>query len=495
MCLDIARIGYLFCGVDAGRPTSAGSRATRWMLVAVAALLGLFVLPSAASAAVKTYTERVGPVQVGGYEVKQSVLPAPHEEIDGYVTNMEVDVVDADGTPVPIQRLMLHHIVFANLDRNDATCDSFLGFDERPNELYSSERFYAAGEERAKMALPPGYGYKLNSDDFWGLLYMFMNHRAQTDSAYIQYKYRVVSGADAQGYHEVDPYWMDVENCRADPIYNVPGTKKKGSTQTHTMDLTLPKSGYIVGGGGHVHGGARGLTLTQPECGDRQLGESLPTWGNPDHPFYNVKPILHEPGPIAMSGFQSQAGIPVAAGERVRLNSMYDNSLPHTRVMGIMVLYIDHDKDVTQHCAPMPEDVRNLLTPGSIPGRTGEPIPYRIPLTGVDENGQAVTIRKPPGKLRKLKKGKQIDVGDRFFEKPNVRVKRGSTVDWSFSGEELHNVTLANGPVGFGSPNLDGDRRFSQRFTRNGTYRLFCALHPVQMQERVVVEGKRKRKK
>ncbi|MGH2960736.1 MAG: cupredoxin domain-containing protein [Solirubrobacterales bacterium] len=460
------------------------------------ALAGLVILPSSASAAVETFTQRVGPVQVGGYEVKQSVLPAPHEEIDGYVTNMEVDVVNADGTPVPIQRLMLHHIVFANLNRQDATCDSIVGFDERPNSLFSSERFYAAGEERAKLALPPGYGYKLNADDFWGMLYMFMNHRPATDRAYIQYKYRVVSGAAAAGMRAVDPYWYDVENCRADPIYNVKGTQKKGSTDTESTDFVMPEDGYIVGGGGHVHGGARELTLTQPDCtGNRQIGDSQPTWGRRDHPFYNVKPVLHEPGPIAMSGFQSRSGIPVAEGERVRLNALYDNSLPHTRVMGIMVVYVDHSRDVGQRCAPLPTDTQTLLRPGSIDGRTGGPIPYTIPLTGLDEDGNAVTIRKPPGKAKRVKSGDTIDVGDRFFERPNVKLKRGGSLNWQFSGDELHNVTLANGPIGFGSPNLDAERTFSQRFTRSGTYRLFCALHPVQMSERVVVKGKKKRKR
>jgi plastocyanin len=468
--------------------------------VTLGAVLGTLLVPAGAQAAVQTFTERVGPVTVGGYEVRQNVLPAPHADVDGYVTNMEVDVVDADGTPVPIQRLMLHHIVFANLSRDDATCDSFLGFDERPNDLYSSERFYAAGEERAKLALPAGYGYKLDPSHTWGLLYMFMNHRAVTDRAYIQYKYRVVSGADAEGYKSVDPYWLDVQNCRADPIYSVKGTKGEGSTDVESADFRLQKPGYIVGGGGHVHGGARGLGLTQPDCANRQIGESLPTWGNADHAFYNVKPVLHEPGPIAMSGFQSRAGIPVAAGERVRLSSMYDNSLPHTRVMGIMVVYVDHvnGANAPDPCEPLPTDTKTFLDPGTIPGRTGGPVRYKIPLTGLNEDGEAVTIRKPPGKTKRLKSGSTIDVGDRFFERPNVRIKRGGKLTWEFSGRELHNVTIANGPIGFASPNLDAEpngdpRTFQRRFTRNGKYKIFCALHPVQMTERVVVAGKKKR--
>ena len=76
----------------------------------------------------------------------------------------------------------------------------------------------------------------------------------------------------------------------------------------------------------------------------------------------------------------------------------------------------------------------------------------------------------------------------------NIEVKRGATLNWQFSGNELHNLTLANGPVGIGTDNLDLGRTFSKRFGRPGTYRFFCALHPVQMTQRVVVDGKHKKK-
>jgi hypothetical protein len=65
--------------------------------------------------------------------------------------------------------------------------------------------------------------------------------------------------------------------------------------------------------------------------------------------------------------------------------------------MGIMVAYIDPDKDA-QRCSALPSDIKNLLAPGSIPGRTGGPVPFKVPLTGLDENGNGVKIRKPPGK-------------------------------------------------------------------------------------------------
>lgn len=86
-------------------------------------------------------------------------------------------------------------------------------------------------------------------------------------------------------------------------------------------------------------------------------------------------------------------------------------------------------------------------------------------------------------------------VKDRFFGRRNVELKKGGTLKYQFSGNEIHNLTLANGPLGIGSDNLNGNRVFIQKFSRAGTYRFFCGLHPVQMSQRVVVKGKKKRGK
>jgi plastocyanin len=462
------------------------------------ALLGALVLGAAvllpagsANAETKTFTERVGPITIGGYEVQQSLLFAPKPPEDGHITAMDVEITDADGTPIRIQRLMLHHIVFLNLNREDETCKDrqFKMWDNRPAAIgYTPERFYAAGEERAKLILPPGYGYSMRSSDRWMMAYMVMNHRAATDSAYIQYRVTYETGASDTDTRDVTPYWLDVRNCSADPIYNIPGTDGRGSTHRETYDYVLPEGGRIVAAGGHVHGGGKRLTLTQPGCGNRLLGRSTPTWGLPSHAFYNVRPVLHEPGPINMSAFGTPTGIPIAAGERVRLNSLYDNDRPHTRVMGIMVMFVDHDPAVSGRCGSLPNDIAYLST--DQPGRRGI-VPFRIPLTGLDENGNAITIEKPPGRNARLGNGATIRVGDRFFSKPNVVVERGARLRWLFDGIELHNLTLANGPVGIGSPNLDDSRAYSRRFGRPGTYKFFCALHPVQMHQRLVVKPTR----
>ena len=65
-------------------------------------------------------------------------------------------------------------------------------------------------------------------------------------------------------------------------------------------------------------------------------------------------------------------------------------------------------------------------------------------------------------------------------------------LSWAFTGNELHNITLANGPAGIASDNLNRGRTFWAHFPKKGTYNFFCSLHPVQMHERVVVEAKKK---
>jgi hypothetical protein len=454
---------------------------------------------------IREYTCYIDPITVAGYEVKQDiVIFVPKPEVDGHITKFVTDAVDENGVPIPIDRLMLHHIVFNNLSRGDRTCTGagFSGFDGRPIfGGYAPERFAGAGEERAKLSLPDGYGYALNGagdDDDWAIAYMLMNHRKEADTAYVQYKLTVDTSNTLQS---VRPYWLDVNNCKADPIYNVPGLGKRaarraGPNPTHrrSREFTVQEDGWIVAGGGHVHGGARRLTVTKPSCDNKQVAKSTPTWGLANHPFYNVRPVLHEPGPIGMSGFNTPTGIPVRDGQHLRLNSFYDNAKPHTRVMGIYVVYIAADPPggpTPQTCGGAPDDT--VYSPGtSLPGRS-TPVPFRIPLTGIDEDGNAVTIAGPPGPFTRLSSGATVTVGDRFFGRPNIVLRRGAMLRYDFSGAELHNLTLANGPLGIGSPNLDSDRDFTQRFTRPGTYRFFCGLHPTQMSQRVVVKKRRHR--
>lgn len=450
-------------------------------VIAVAAALLVLAAPAGAEVTEKTF--RYGPITVDGYEVKQSdfSLDVPKPDVDGFITSMDVDVTDADGTPVPISRLMLHHIVFSTLGRKDNTCDKYTLLDSKTKVPAVAERFNAAGEERMRLRLPPGYGYPVKASDRWLMTWMLMNHRKQSDAAYISYR---VTYDTSPSLIAAKPIWMDVRNCRADPVYSVPGGGRPGSTHSVTSTWTPPENGRIIAGGGHVHGGGKSLVVSQPGCNNRTIAASRPTWGLRSHPFYSVRPILHEPGPINMTGFTSRQGFPVTAGRPVKLTSNYDAQLPHTRVMGIYQMFFVPDASVTNACAPFPTDVRTYRS--SQRGRSLAPR-FTVPLTGLNRNGQAVTIARPPGATVNLASGSTIDVASHFFSRPNVRVRSGSTLRWRFGSQSLHNVTLASGPRGFASNHLNGGRTYAARFSVPGTYKLFCALHPVSMTETVTV--------
>jgi hypothetical protein len=154
------------------------------LLVALALAGSAFLAPAASAAQARTgctptgaqgttsdWTCFWGPVDVAGYEVRQEVTGGiPKPPVDGAVTRMDVDVTNVNGQPMSIKRLMLHHIVFLNLgerfgDKQDATCDRITMFDARTTVPAQMERFYAAGEERATLDLPPGYGYRLKPSE------------------------------------------------------------------------------------------------------------------------------------------------------------------------------------------------------------------------------------------------------------------------------------------------------------------------------------------
>lgn len=443
------------------------------------ALAAVFAAPATALGAQLTY--RYGPIGLGPHEVEQSTAlgGVPKPNLDGFVTRMEVDVVDARGQKVSPARVMLHHIVFLNLgeagrfDHRDWTCTTFTGLDGKTKVPALADRFYASGEERNVLALPDGYGYQVSGKDNWVLLWMLMNHRHVTDKVYIEYRLTYETERRLAPAYMV---WLDVRNCLSDPVFDVPGGGAPGSTYSQSTTWTAPTSGRLVAGGGHVHGGGKSVVLSQPDCGDRELFTSRPLYGLPDNPVYRVTPVLHEPGPESMSGFLSSQGLPLERGQHLKLTANYDNRYPHTRVMGIMGVYFVPDPGVSNACGPLPP----LETFASDrPGRS-DPPRFKVPLA-----------RKPAGRLRRLGRRATIRVRDFSFDQERIRVARGATVRWRVEGSNLHNVTVASGPRGFSSSNMGAGRTFRAKLKTPGTYRLFCTVHPTEMVQEIRVAKRR----
>lgn len=395
-------------------------------------------------------------ITVGPYGVAQGATGVDSPDVDGYVVGMSADLVDANGNVVPNMDVMLHHVVFAKVLYPDYTCRSFQNYDGSVSGL-PVQRFYAEGEEHSVMALPAGFGYPNKGTDVWGLVYMLMNHHAEASTVFVRYTVHYVTGESLKA---VEPVWFDIRNCRADPVFNVPGTGGGNSTLLRHADFRMPESGVFVAGGAHLHGGGKYVSVSNL-CGGRphSLFTSYPTWGGT-----MPTPVMHEPGPVAMSQFADSDGRMVRARDVVRIEAAYDNSRPHVRVMGISLMYF------------FPESVPET---GSCREYTSPTVPATMP-----EDATVELLKQPTGKLHRNITGTLVT--DAGFGAQRVQLRRGARFTWRFAGSVPHDVTLATGPVGFSSPSR-ATGSYSFRFTRPGVYRLFCSLHPAQLTEVVRV--------
>jgi plastocyanin len=162
---------------------------------------------------------------------------------------------------------------------------------------------------------------------------------------------------------------------------------------------------------------------------------------------------------MQMTGFADPVGRPVRAGDTMRVTATYDNGHPHVRVMGIMILYF----------APGP------VTSCAV-------YPSTVPVLRQTVNIEL--LKRPTGPLHR--NIRSTWVGDYTFGAQRISLRRGATFTWRFRGGVEHDVTLANGPAGFASPSMRKGT-YTYQFTRPGTYRLFCSLHPARMTQLVIV--------
>jgi plastocyanin len=423
----------------------------RFRLV-VAAFAAALLVPAAAFGAEQNLTFRSAPITIKAYGVVRDVMRADSPTVDGYVTGMSADVVDEAGNVVPDTDVMLHHVVFVKVFAQEPTCSTFTDYDGNQTPALA-QRFYGEGEEHASLNLPTGYGYQNAGSDTWGLVYMLMNHHARSSTVHIRYHVRYVTGETLT---PVTPLWLDVRNCLADPIFNVPGIGGRNSEYAQSTSWTVPQTGRLVTAGGHLHGGGLRLELSDSRCGT--VFVSRPTWGGME-----PVPAMHEPGPTQMTSFSDARGIPVRAGDSLQLKAVYDNSLPHVRVMGIVMAFLAPDPTAAG-CASIDP------TPAEPSGRSPRIV---LPL-----------LKKPAGLMHR--NIRSTWVSDYRFGAQRVVIKRGTTFTWRFVGRVAHDVTLASGPVGFASQSRTrGIYKF--RFTRRGTYKIFCSFHPMLMTQIIVV--------
>ncbi|HEX2330883.1 MAG TPA: cupredoxin family copper-binding protein [Candidatus Angelobacter sp.] len=79
----------------------------------------------------------------------------------------------------------------------------------------------------------------------------------------------------------------------------------------------------------------------------------------------------------------------------------------------------------------------------------------------------------------------EVKIDNFSFNPPTLKVKAGTTVQWTNRDDLPHNVVAEE--KAFRSKAMDTDEQFSFTFDKPGTYAYFCGLHP-KMKGTITVE-------
>src|SRR5215207_4257195 len=242
----------------------------RALVALIAGLIALMTVAATAQAVTYTKSVRYGPFTIsaqtaaGPGMVNNKLMFAVQRPCLGcYVTSFTPNLVYPDGTAATMETgPMLHHAVFASQFRRDATCSgTLLGL--------AGERFFASGDERTRIAFPPGYGYRVRLYDSWNLLVDLMNHSLEPKTVYVvvTYTYR----PSWESVTPVRPVWLDIDQC-GDSEYSIPA----GFSDTH-RDWSVNVPGRIVSVAGHVHGHGVAVEATNESRGGASICRSTAT--------------------------------------------------------------------------------------------------------------------------------------------------------------------------------------------------------------------------
>lgn len=332
----------------------------------------------------------VGPFNVTPGQNKidnRPIVGSGRPSVDGWITRIEPNLVEADGSIPLSSKVMFHHGVWLNASRTDPTYPGY------------PQRFYATGEEKTAMELPPGFGYRYENSDTWILNHMIHNLVPDPMVLFITYTIDFIPDGSplAEGIRPVRPIWMDVENGSNYPVFDVDrGSGGRDGEFTYPTDKSNPygggwqknewtvdRDGVLVQTIGHVHTGGLstelflnrdGAKYAGPRCprfrsltrGQRRRwskqrrlrtvrtrlrrvnrcrrtkpkvsGDRVQLFKSQAHYFGNRPPVSWD---VAMVGTQPDWRVAVKAGDKLELSTTYETKIASWyESMGINVVYM-----------------------------------------------------------------------------------------------------------------------------------------------------------
>lgn len=344
-------------------------RALRGGGVLLVAILMLSLVPGAEAAKLPAGTQRitymVGPLKVTPGQNRIAYHPIREKpQVDGWITRIKPNLVNADGSVPNTDQVMFHHGVWVNLSGGNATSGL-------------PELFFAAGEEKTIFKLPKGYGYRYHAKDNWLLNHMIHNLTPRAMQLYVTYTIDFIpdTAPAAKSIQPVRPIWMDVENGRLYPVFDVyKGAGRKGKF-TYPDDAvnpyrgrrqrnkwTVDRDGVLVATAGHVHAGGLytdmylnrpGAIYAGPRCSARPTAAKRRSCrakapnvnGSRAHLFRSEAKYFEPAGPVSwdvsMTATPANWRVAVKKGDTLEINATYETKRAGWfESMGIMVVFM-----------------------------------------------------------------------------------------------------------------------------------------------------------
>ena len=441
---------------------------------------------------------RIGPFDVTPGQNSIGFAPvAQRPQVDGYITRMKPNLTYLDGSVPGVDVIHLHHAVWINTSRPNATGG------------HAAELFFAAGEEKTTGIMPKGYGYLLKASDGLLLNHMIHNLTPVPTQVYMTYTVDFVPKGSraARGIRPVRPLFMDVRKGEIYPVFDVRKGAGKAGRFTYPRDARTPyrggpkmnrwvvdKPGVLVATAGHLHPGGLYTDLKLTRHGKtRRLFRSRAKY---------FEPAGAVSWDVSMTHTRPDWRVKVRKGDVLSISATYDTTRGSWwESMGIMIVGMaDGGPGVNPFKKRV--DRPGVVTHGHLPendnhggGPSSLPDPRQLP-DGPENPGfvDLVDFRYQLGDL---------SLGDPARNPPVIRP--GQALTFRDAGDNAkriyHSITSCkppcNGATGIAYPIADGDVQFESGTLGSanppatgalqwttpsnltpGTYTYFCRIHP-----------------
>jgi plastocyanin len=433
---------------------------------------------------------RYGPLSIAPgqnlIDTNKNRIPRPTE--DGWIIGFKPNLELPNGKVPPVDVIHLHHGVWANAMRRDATAPQF------------PERFMAAGEEKTALQFPPGYGYAYHATEGWFLNYMIHDLTPKPYTVYLTYDIDLVPATSrlASGMKDVHPIWLDVQNGKIYPVFDaLKGSGVEGKFTYPDDDpaaprknsYTVPTDGVLIKAAGHLHPGGLYDTFSV-------------TRGGQTTKVFTSKAHYYEPAgavswDVSMTASPDDWAVAVKAGDQLSVTTTYDTSRAswyESMGIGVVWMYdgpggkdpftakIDEVGKLTHGHLPENDHHGGAPTALADPRRTAAgPLTADIPI-GSFEFGAGDLGAK--GKIPTVTEGQSItfdntDDGQRVWH--SITACKAPCTASTGVAYPLADATVQfdSGQLGTGGPPTVGRDAWSTPADLGpGTYTYFCRIHP-----------------